>query len=136
MTGARTRLALCGNVFPAAGPEEVLAALRGPVRAWSEGMQQRGAEPPFGFGLFFSASAAAAFTASADLRTQLHQAMAEAQVVAWTANAFPFGDFHAEQVKAQAFLPDWRHPERLEFTLQVAELLAQAAPLEEKELSL
>lgn len=113
-----------------------MAAIRGPVREWSAQLLQRGAKPPFGFGLFFSASAAQAFTASAALKASLQQALADAQVVTWTANAFPFGDFHAAQVKEQVFLPDWRDPKRLTFTLQVAELLAQLAPAEEKDLSL
>jgi sugar phosphate isomerase/epimerase len=122
------RLALCGNVFPADGPEDVLAALRGPVAQWGAGLQAAGQPGPFGFGLHVSARAAAHYASSAAARSALQEAMTTAGLSCWTANAFPFGDFHAEQVKQAAFLPDWTDPERVRFTLQVAELLAQLAP--------
>lgn len=122
------RLALCGNVFPADGPEDVLAALRGPVAQWGAGLQANGQATPYGFGLHVSARAAEHYTASAAARTELQQAMATAQLQCWTANAFPFGDFHAAKVKEAAFQPDWTSPERVKFTMQVATLLAQLAP--------
>lgn len=122
------RLALCGNVFPADGPEDVLAALRGPVVQWGAGLQAAGLRAPYGFGLHVSARAAEHYTASAEARAELQQAMTHAQVQCWTANAFPFGDFHAAKVKEAAFLPDWTSSERLRFTLQVAQLLAALAP--------
>jgi len=130
------RLALCGNVFPADGPGAVLAALRGPVRAWTDGLKEEGQTGPFGFGLHFSARAAAEIAASKPLLAEIKQAMADADVTAWTANAFPFGDFHATSVKESAFLPDWSSPERSEFTLQVAHLLAEFAPDDDRPLSI
>ncbi|MDA0666454.1 MAG: hypothetical protein O3A50_01565 [Planctomycetota bacterium] len=130
------RLALCGNVFPADGPDAVLAALRGPVRAWTDGLKAAGKTGPFGFGLHFSARAAAEIAASKTLLEDIRQALSEASVTAWTANAFPFGDFHASSVKESAFLPDWSSPERSEFTVQVAHLLAELAPDDDRPLSI
>jgi sugar phosphate isomerase/epimerase len=43
-------------------------------------------------------------------------------------NAFPFGNFHSFTVKANVYRPDWRSPDRLAFTLQVAGLLATLIP--------
>jgi sugar phosphate isomerase/epimerase len=45
-----------------------------------------------------------------------------------TVNGFPFGTFHATPVKSQVYLPDWRDPARLEYTLRLAELLAVWLP--------
>lgn len=130
------RLALCGNVFPADGPEDVLSALRGPAASWGAGLKATGLQPPFGFGLHVSARAAEHYAASAPARQELAATMAEAGLQCWTANAFPFGDFHASRVKEAAFTPDWTTPERVRFTLQVAELLAELAPPDGSPLSI
>jgi len=45
-----------------------------------------------------------------------------------TLNGFPFGTFHATPVKSQVYLPDWRDPVRLEYTVKLAELLAVWLP--------
>lgn len=43
-------------------------------------------------------------------------------------NGFPFGAFHDEVVKQQAYLPDWRSVERLDYTCKLAALLAKWLP--------
>lgn len=40
-----------------------------------------------------------------------------------TINGFPFGTFHSAVVKGNVYLPDWRHPERVAYTLKLATLL-------------
>ncbi|HEX6983787.1 MAG TPA: metabolite traffic protein EboE, partial [Planctomycetaceae bacterium] len=45
-----------------------------------------------------------------------------------TLNAFPFGDFHGERVKERVYLPDWTAPERLDYTLRCAAILAELMP--------
>ncbi|WP_243360481.1 metabolite traffic protein EboE [Fundidesulfovibrio terrae] len=45
-----------------------------------------------------------------------------------TVNGFPFGTFHGTPVKSGVYLPDWRDPARLEYTLRLAELLAVWLP--------
>ena len=44
------------------------------------------------------------------------------------ANAFPFGPFHAAKVKESAYRPDWRSPWRVDYTRQVAWILADLLP--------
>jgi hypothetical protein len=41
-----------------------------------------------------------------------------------TVNGFPFGTFHHVPIKEAVYLPDWRHPERLHYTRQLADLLS------------
>jgi hypothetical protein len=77
-----------------------------------------------GFGLYLSAQAAAELSADGRLRTAWQQALAQSQWPIWTANAFPYGGFHARKVKQAAFLPDWTSPQRLHYTQQVTRLLA------------
>ena len=45
-----------------------------------------------------------------------------------TLNAFPYGDFHSERVKEQVYLPDWSQPQRLDYTMQCATVLAALLP--------
>ena len=58
----------------------------------------------------------------------------EQSIKVYTLNAFPFGDFHAEEVKENVYLPDWSNPERLNYSKQCARVLANIiqAQAEEK----
>lgn len=42
----------------------------------------------------------------------------------FTINGFPFGRFHGTKVKADVYRPDWTTPERSEYTIKLARLLA------------
>lgn len=46
----------------------------------------------------------------------------------FTMNGFPYGQFHGDRVKEQAYEPDWISPERLEYTKRLFDLLAQLVP--------
>ena len=45
-----------------------------------------------------------------------------------TLNAFPQGEFHADRVKEEVYVPDWRQKERLSYTLDSARVLAELLP--------
>jgi hypothetical protein len=45
-----------------------------------------------------------------------------------TLNAFPYGDFHSERVKEKVYLPDWTTRNRLLYTTQCAQILAELLP--------
>jgi len=122
------RLALCGNVFPGDALEDVLAALRGPVASWAARVRRSGGARRPGFGLYLGAGAAAQVAREPAAHAELARALDAAGVEVWTANAFPFGGFHGAKVKERAFQPDWTTPERLQFTLDVAAVLAALMP--------
>ncbi|MEY4939330.1 MAG: metabolite traffic protein EboE [Verrucomicrobiota bacterium] len=46
----------------------------------------------------------------------------------FTINGFPYGSFHGSRVKEQVYAPDWSSPERVTYTAQLFELLAQLLP--------
>jgi hypothetical protein len=46
----------------------------------------------------------------------------------FTLNGFPYGTFHGARVKEEVYLPDWRDPERLRYTNELANLLVQLLP--------
>ncbi len=46
----------------------------------------------------------------------------------FTMNGFPYGGFHHTRVKDQVHAPDWTTTERLDYTIRLAEILAQLVP--------
>ncbi|GMU55270.1 MAG: xylose isomerase [Candidatus Xenobia bacterium] len=58
------------------------------------------------------------------LRDELHKR----ELIAYSLNAFPADDFHGPVVKHRVYHPAWDRVERLEYTLEVAELLAGLLP--------
>jgi len=54
--------------------------------------------------------------------------LARRDLPCYTLNAFPYGNFHAQRVKEQVYLPDWSHPKRLDYTENCARILAQLLP--------
>src|SRR3954468_17822838 len=48
----------------------------------------------------------------------------------FTINGFPYGSFHGTRVKEQVYAPDWSTQARVDYTLQLFELLVQLAPRE------
>jgi len=48
----------------------------------------------------------------------------------YTVNAFPYGPFKNQIVKEQVYEPDWRSEERTQYTMNVAEILADVVPKE------
>ena len=45
-----------------------------------------------------------------------------------TINGFPYGSFHASPIKENVYLPDWRQPERVDYTMLLATLLDHWLP--------
>jgi len=77
-----------------------------------------------GFGLYLPALAAKELLDDIIQQRRWLHACKRSGWPIWTANAFPFGGFHQAKVKELAFQPDWTTAERLQYTCQVADLLA------------
>jgi hypothetical protein len=82
----------------------------------------------FGVGLRIAQQAAEELTASPELQSQALEFFAANQIYPFTINGFPYGRFHAGPVKENVYAPDWRQPERLHYTLQLADLLSAWLP--------
>ncbi|MEM7405108.1 MAG: metabolite traffic protein EboE [Pseudomonadota bacterium] len=81
---------------------------------------------PLGLGLRISASMATALS-DPDTLTRLTTLLGNDYYV-FTVNAFPYGNFHGQPVKDGAYRPDWTDPERLRYTNETAEVLANILP--------
>jgi len=86
-----------------------------------------GLDGPLGIGLWLSAGAAREMVAS-DGATAFADWLHGAGLDVFTINGFPYGDFHKRVVKHEVYRPDWRTPQRLAYTLDLARILAVLRP--------
>ena len=117
-------LTYCLNIHPGEGWEENLHAIRTKTLAVRDRV---GAGKPFGLGLRLSRRAAAELGRRETLDA-FKRFLEENGLYVFTVNGFPFGAFHGEKVKERVYSPDWRTPERLAYTVQIAEILAALVP--------
>jgi sugar phosphate isomerase/epimerase len=61
-------------------------------------------------------------------RADLKKFFADNDLYLYTSNAFVYGVFKKQIIKEDVYEPDWRTPERREYTKRVANLLAELAP--------
>ncbi|WP_055585748.1 metabolite traffic protein EboE [Peterkaempfera griseoplana] len=122
--GTPVHVAYCTNVHPAEDLDGVLIQLA----RYAEPVRERLGAPVLGLGLWLARDAAAALAADpgavAGLRTEL--AARGLEVV--TLNGFPYRGFHAPVVKHAVYRPDWTSHDRLDYTLDLARVLAALLP--------
>ncbi len=83
---------------------------------------------PFAVSLRLSAAAARTLAADPAARSDLKRFLADNDLYLYTVNAFPYGPFKNTVVKEQVYEPDWRSEERVRYTMDVADVLADVAP--------
>jgi len=83
---------------------------------------------PFGVSLRLSNSSASTLVKSKPERDKLKSFLADNNMYLYTVNAFPYGPFKNQIVKEQVYEPDWRSEERTQYTINVAEILADVVP--------
>jgi hypothetical protein len=83
---------------------------------------------PFGVCIRLSHLTAAELHAKPAEREKLKAFLTAQDLYVYTANAFVYGVFKNTPIKEQVYEPDWRSPERREYTKQVADILADICP--------
>ena len=83
-------------------------------------------DDPFPLGLRISGRAASELDENEIAR--FHEWLAEHECSVPTLNGFPHGRFHGAGVKERVYLPDWRTPERAEYTRRLGDILAGWLP--------
>lgn len=119
-------LTYCLNIHPGETWAENFAAIRDKTLAVRARVCP---DKPFGLGLRLSARAATEL-ADPSVKETFRQFLAENRLYIITINGFPYGRFHGTKVKEQVYQPDWRSPDRLRYTRQLADLLADLLPPE------
>jgi sugar phosphate isomerase/epimerase len=118
------QLTYCLNIHPTQDWAEARAALLGPVAAVKRAICP---DAPFAVGLRFSAEATRTL-AEPGARAELKAILARHDYRPVTVNGFPYGPFHGTRVKEEVYQPDWTRPERADYTLALAELMAGINP--------
>jgi len=78
----------------------------------------------FGVCIRLSESTAQTLANSAAERDKLKKFLGDNDMYIYTANAFVYGHFKGDKVKEQVYEPDWRGEERTQYTINVADVLA------------
>jgi hypothetical protein len=116
-------LSYCTNVHPGRSVVEVEQGLdRYTVPA------QRNFAAPLAAGLWLAEPVIRELRKAPERVTRFAEGLLRRGLSCHTLNAFPYGDFHSPRVKERVYLPDWSQPERLEYTLGCAEVLAVLLP--------
>ena len=124
LDGGRSHLTYCSNIHPGETWAEVRANLERYVPSVRD---QVAPGQPFGVGLRLSAQAASDLSRVPVLE-ELRDFLARNDLYVFTINGFPYGKFHGARVKEGVYLPDWRNDERLRYTDELSDLLAQLLP--------
>jgi sugar phosphate isomerase/epimerase len=122
--GRTALLGYCYNVLPGETVDALIDQVRricGPVRA-RLGMAR------LGVGLWVARRAATELCADASRRRDLARALDDAGLYCFTLNGFPYGGFHAPRVKERVFEPSWAQVARLDYTIDLATILAELLP--------
>ncbi len=82
----------------------------------------------FGVSLRLSANSAQTLVNSRAEREKLKKFLGDNDMYLYTVNAFPYGAFKGTVVKEQVYEPDWRSEERTQYTINVADVLADVTP--------
>jgi hypothetical protein len=120
-------LTYCLNIHPGESWTDNIAA----IRDKTVGVKQRIAPDQwFGLGLRMSQYAASRLATDEAAVDEARELFGSNQLYAFSVNAFPYGRFHGNPVKEQVYNPDWRAPERRDYTMQVADAFANFLPPE------
>jgi len=117
-------LTYCLNIHPGETWAESLAAIQRHALAVRDLVSPT---RPFGLGLRLSRQAALELEPEATLAS-FRRFLQENNLYVFTLNGFPYGAFHGTPVKTSVYTPDWRTPERLDYTRRLAGILSRLLP--------
>ncbi|OYD98219.1 xylose isomerase [Nostoc sp. 'Peltigera membranacea cyanobiont' 213] len=117
-------LTYCSNIHPGESWLEVFANLENYIPKLKSRLSPT---EPFGIGLRLADIAAKELLESNNL-AQFQAWLTQQDLYVFTLNGFPYGGFHRQVVKDQVYAPDWSTQERVNYTLNLAEILATLLP--------
>jgi hypothetical protein len=85
-------------------------------------------DQPFGLSLRLAAAAVETLVIDRGERERLVAFLETEGLYVYTVNAFVYGGFKGQVVKEQVYEPDWQTEQRVRYTTQVADVLAEISP--------
>ena len=122
--GTRLHVGYCTNVHPA----EDLPGVLWQLDRYALPIRERLGGDLLGLGLWLAAPVAAELAADPRKVRRLASELTVRGLEVVTLNGFPYRAFQAPVVKHAVYQPDWTSPERLTYTLNLAEILAVLLP--------
>ncbi|MCH2201415.1 MAG: metabolite traffic protein EboE [Fuerstiella sp.] len=116
-------LSYCTNVHPGQSAAEVIDGISTCTAVAAQTFNR-----PLAAGLWLPRSVVTELLDSRSKLEQIGQVLWQHDLGCYTLNTFPFGNFHSSRVKENVYLPDWSTPDRLRYTLECAQLLAELLP--------
>ena len=123
MTLSKLPLSYCTNVHPGRTVAEVISGLQNYTSQLPCQTSQDVAA-----GLWLARSVVDELMSDPSALVILKRVLEDHNLVCYTLNGFPYGDFHSDRVKEQVYLPDWSSPLRRDYTLDCATVLAYLLP--------
>ena len=117
-------LTYCLNIHPGETWAENFAAIREKTMAVKARVAP---DKPFGLGLRLGRAAADSLAGRAR-RADVRKFLDDHGLYVFTINGFPYGQFHGTRVKENVYAPDWRAPERRDYTHLLVDILADFLP--------
>jgi hypothetical protein len=117
-------LTYCTNIHPGEKWSQVFANLEEYIPQLKARLSPKEA---FGIGLRLSNVAAQELLQGSNL-AEFHGWLSDRNLYILTLNGFPFGSFHHQVVKDKVYAPDWTQRSRLDYTLNLAKILALLLP--------
>ncbi len=117
-------LTYCTNIHAGESWDDHFEALKQNVPAIKK---QLSPDKPFGIGLRLSHLASGELGKKERL-AEFKQWLAQSQCYVFVINGFPYGGFHHTKVKDQVHAPDWTTQDRVLYTIQLFNLLAELLP--------
>ena len=117
-------LSYCTNIHPAETWVETLGALQEHTLKVRDEVSP---DKPYAIGLRLSADAARELLEGNNLPS-FKAWLSENGCYVFTINGFPYGSFHGTRVKENVYRPDWSSPDRLLYTNNLFDIIAQLAP--------
>jgi hypothetical protein len=110
-------------------PGDTWAEMRESLETYAPAVKARvSPDAAYGVSLRISAASATTLTADAGERQRLRAWLTEQDMYVYTVNAFPYGPFKGRVVMEQVYEPDWATEDRVGYTCQVADILAEITP--------
>jgi sugar phosphate isomerase/epimerase len=122
--GQVVHLGYCTNVHPAEDLPGILVQLD----EYAVPVREHLGSDVLGLGLWLAAPVAAELAGDPAKRRRLRRELAARGLEVVTLNGFPYRSFQAPVVKYAVYQPDWTSRERLDYTLDLARILADLLP--------
>ena len=123
-TNNNFHLTYCTNIHPGESWGEVFTNLEKYITELKSRLSPQAA---FVIGLRLAKTAAKELLEGDNL-AQFQAWLNQKDLYVFTLNGFPYGGFHRQVVKDQVYAPDWSHQERVEYTLNLSNILATLLP--------